>query len=206
MVHRKFNRKPRRRFARRPKRSFARRVKKVIQSSAENKFLDDSVSDTSLINTDSNSLQNGMALLVPQGDSENERLGNKLHAKGMTMRILMTTTVSASVRYILIKAPVFDAGLDFNTPFAAVGVNGQLPRNTEGKYQVLWDRVYNIDPDSKGSISIKRYQKLNSKFEYISSSTAAPIRNNLLLYVMTNNTTASAINVDLDTRLHYSDI
>ncbi len=203
---RKFNRKPRRRFRRRPQRSFVRRVKKVIQSSAENKFLDDSVSDTSLINTDSNSLQNGMALQVPQGDSENERLGNKLHAKGMTMRILMTTTVSASVRFLLIKTPVFDAGLDFNTPFAAVGVNGQLPRNTEGKYQVLWDRVYNIDNDSKGSIAIKRYQKINAKMEYISSSTAAPIRNNLLLFVLTNNSTASAIVVALDTRLHYSDI
>ncbi len=199
-------RKQRKSNGRRPKRSFARRVKKVIQSSAENKFLDDSVSDTSLINTDSNSLQNGIAIQVPQGDSENERLGNKLHAKGLTMRFLMTTTASASVRYILIKTPVFDAGLDFNTPFAAVGVNGQLPRNTEGKYQVLWDKVYNIDPDSKGSISIKRYQKLNCKMEYISSSTAAPVRNNLLLFVMTNNTTGSAINVDLDSRLHYVDV
>lgn len=187
-------------------RSFASKVKKVIQSSAENKFLDDSVSDTSLINTDSNSLQNGIAIQVPQGDGESSRDGNKIQAKGLTMRLLMTTTVSASVRFLMIKVPVFDAGLDFGTPFGAVGVNGQLPRSTEGKYSVLWDRTLNIDPDSKGSISMKRYQPLNSRMEYISSSTAAPIRNNVLLYVYTNNTTASAINVDLDTRLHYTDV
>jgi len=198
-------RRPKRR-SRRPQRSFARRVKKVIQSSAENKFLDDSVSDTSLVNTDSNSLQNGIAIQVPQGDGQSSRDGNKLFAKGMTMRFLLTSTVSASVRFILIKTPVFDAGLDFNTPFGAVNVNGQLPRNTEGKYKVLWDKVLNIDPDHLGSISIKRYQRLNCRMEYISASTAAPIRNNVLLYVMTNNTTASAINVDLDTRLHYSDV
>ncbi len=187
-------------------RSFASKVKKIIQSSAENKFLDDSVSDTSLISTDSNSLQNGIAVQIPQGDGQSSRDGNKVHAKGLTMRLLMTTTVSASVRFLMIRAPVFDAGLDFNTPFAAVGVNGQLPRNTEGKYQVLWDKTLNIDSDSKGSIAMKRYQPLNSKLEYISSSTAAPTRNNVLLYAFTNNTTASAIVVELDTRLHYSDV
>ncbi len=195
-----------RRFRRKPRQSFAKKVKKVIHNSAENKFLDDSVSDTSLINSDSNSLQNGIAIQVPQGDGESSRDGNKIEAKGLTMRMLMTTTVSASVRFVLIKTPVFDAGLDFNTPFAAMGVNGQLPRNTEGKYKVLWDRTLNVDPDSKGSIAIKCYQPLNMKLEYISASTAAPIRNNILLYAFTNNTTASAIVVELDTRLHYRDV
>ncbi len=199
-------RQHKRRFKRKP-RSFARRVKKVIQSEAENKYLDDSVTDTSLINTDSNSLQNGIAIQVPQGDGESSRDGNKLFAKGLTMRLLMTTTTSASVRFLMIKVPVFDAGLDFGTPFgSSLGVNGQLPRNTEGKYKVLWDKVMNIDPDSRGSISIKRYQPLNCKMEFISASTAAPIRNNVLLYVYTNNSTASAISVELDSRLHYRDV
>jgi len=197
--------KHRRRFKRKP-RSFAGRVKKVIQNEAENKYLDDSVTDTSLIDTDSNSLNNGIAIQLPQGDGESSRDGNKVFAKGLTMRLLMTTTTSASVRFLLIKVPVFDAGLDFGTPFGAIGVNGQLPRNTEGKYKVLWDKVLNIDPDSKGSISMKRYQPLNCKMEYISSSTAAPIRNNVLLYAYTNNSTASAISVSLDTRLHYRDV
>ncbi len=198
--------KHRQRRFKRGRQSFSRRVKKVIEQQAENKFLDDSVTDSSLVDTDSNSLQNGIAIQVPQGDTESSRDGNKLMAKGLTMRILMTTTVSASVRFLMIKVPVFDAGLDFNTPFAAVGVNGQLPRNTEGKYKVLWDKTLNIDPDSKGSIALKRYQPLNSKMEYISASTAAPIRNNVLLYAFTNNSTASAINVALDTRLHYNDV
>jgi len=195
-----------RRHRRKPKQSFSKRVKTVIHNEAENKYLDDSVTDTSLIDTDSNSLNNGIAIQVPQGDGESSRDGNKIEAKGLTMRLLLTTTTSASVRFLLIKAPVFDAGLDFGTPFGAIGVNGQLPRNTEGKYKVLWDKVLNVDPDSKGSIAIKRYQPLNCKFEYISSSTAAPIRNNVLFYAYTNNSTASAISVALDTRLHYRDV
>ncbi len=195
-----------RRFRRKPRQSFAKKVKKVIHQSAENKFLDDSVTDTSLIDTDSNSLNNGIAIQVPQGDGESSRDGNKIEAKGLTMRLLLTTTVSASVRFVLIKAPVWDAGLDFNTPFTAMGVNGQLPRNTEGKYKVLWDRTLNIDPDSKGSIAIKRYQPLNMKMHYISSSTGAPNVNNLLMFAFTNNSTASAIVVELDTRLHYRDV
>ncbi len=200
------HRQRQRRFRRKPQMSFSKKVKKVIHQSAENKFLDDSVTDTSLINTDSNSLQNGIAIQVAQGDGQSSRDGNKIEAKGLTMRLLLTTTASASVRLLMIKVPVFDAGLDFQTPFAAVGVNGQLPRNTEGKYKVLWDRVLNIDPDTKGSISIKRYQPLNCKMEYISSSTSAPIRNNVLLYAFTNNTTASAISLALDSRLHFRDV
>ncbi len=196
----------RKRVSRRNAPSFQNRVKRVIMNQAENKFLDDSVTDTSLIDTDATSLQNGIAIQIPQGDGENSRDGNKVRAKGMTLRLLMTTTVSASVRFLLIKVPVFDSGLDFTTPFTAVGVNGQLPRNTEGKYKVLWDRIYNIDPDNKGSIAIKRYQRLNCRMEYISASTAAPIRNNVLLFAFTENTSASAITVALDSRIHYADV
>ncbi len=206
MVHTQRLRRRQRAAGRRGRPSFQNRVKRVIMNQAENKFLDDSVTDTSLIDTDATSLQNGIAIQVPQGDGENSRDGNKIRAKGITLRLLMTTTVSASVRFLLIKVPVFDSGLDFTTPFTAVGVNGQLPRNTEGKYKVLWDRIYNIDNDSKGSVAIKRYQRLNCRMEYISASTAAPIRNNVLLFAFTENTSASAITVALDSRLHYADV
>ncbi len=189
------------------KQSFSKRVKKVIMKESESKFFDDTATDTSLINTDNLSLDGALDFAgIVAGDSVSQREGSTINCTGMKLNILLTTTVSASIRFLLVSFPVFDAGLDFS-PLQNMGVNGFLPRQSEveGRYHVLWDRTINIDPDSHGSIAIKKYIRYNKKVGY-KDGVVQPNSNNVNLYVFTNNTTGSAISITAIGRIMYKDL
>ncbi len=200
-----------RRNSRRPKKrqSFNSRVKKVIYQEAERKYFDATATDTSLINTDDRSLDGAVRTAlggIVQGDTVNTRDGSEIMLKGLQLNLLLTTTVSASLRMMLVHFPNHEAGLDFS-PLDSVGVNGLLPRqdDIEGRYSVVWQRNMDIDPDSKGSVSLKKYFKLNKKVVYKDSVTN-PIINSYSLYVFTNNTTADAISIVANSRLFFKDL
>ncbi len=191
----------------RSKQSFSKRVKKVIMKESESKFFDDTATDTSLINTDNLSLDGALDFAgIVAGDSVSQREGSTINCTGMKLNIILTTTVSASIRFLLVSFPVFDAGLDFS-PLQNMGVNGFLPRQSEveGRYHVLWDRTINIDPDSHGSIAIKKYIRYNKKVGY-KDGVVQPNSNNVNLYVFTNNTTGSAISITAIGRIMYKDL
>ncbi len=191
----------------RNKQSFSKRVKKVIMKESESKFFDDTATDTSLINTDNLSLDGALDFAgIVAGDSVSQREGSTINCTGMKLNIILTTTVSASIRFLLVSFPVFDAGLDFS-PLQNMGVNGFLPRQSEveGRYHVLWDRTINIDPDSHGSIAIKKYIRYNKKVGY-KDGVVQPNSNNVNLYVFTNNTTGSAISITAIGRIMYKDL
>ncbi len=187
--------------------SFNKRVEKIIQKSAESKYFDDTATDTSLINTDARSLDGCLDFAgIVQGDSVNQRIGSSILVTGLKINLLMTTTVSASVRMMLISFPNSEAGLDLS-PLDAVGVNGFLPRqdDIEARYRVLWDRTINIDPDKNGSVAIKKYIRYNKKCVYKDGVTS-PYVNQANLYLFTNNTTGSAISVVAEGRIMYKDL
>ncbi len=191
----------------RNKQSFSKRVKKVIMKESESKFFDDTATDTSLINTDNLSLDGALDFAgIVAGDSVSQREGSTINCTGMKLNIILTTTVFASIRFLLVSFPVFDAGLDFS-PLQNMGVNGFLPRQSEveGRYHVLWDRTINIDPDSHGSIAIKKYIRYNKKVGY-KDGVVQPNSNNVNLYVFTNNTTGSAISITAIGRIMYKDL
>ncbi len=183
------------------------RIKRVIYRQAESKFFDDTATDTSLINTDARSLDGALDFAgIVQGDSVSERVGNEIFVTGLKINLLFTTTTSASLRIMLITFPNSEAGLDLS-PLDAVGVNGQLPRQNEieARYKVLWERNLDVDPDSKGSIALKKFVKYNKKVVY-KDGVVQPYINNPRLYVFTNNTTASAIVANADCRIMYKDL
>ncbi len=184
-----------------------KRIKRVLYNQAESKFFDDTATDTSLINTDARSLDGCLDFgSIVQGDSVSERVGNEIFVTGLKINLLFTTTTSASLRIMLITFPNSEAGLDLS-PLDAVGVNGQMPRQNEieARYKVLWERNIDVDPDSKGSVALKKFVKYNKKVVY-KDGVAQPYINNPRLYVFTNNTTASAISVSADGRIMYKDL
>ncbi len=187
--------------------SFNQKVKRVIYREAESKYIDATVSDTSLINTDARSLDNALDWDgIVQGDSVNERIGSSIFCRGLQVNLLFTTTVSASLRIMMIGFPNSEAGLDLS-PLDAVGVNGLLPRqdDIEARYKVLWQRNLDIDPDLKGSVAIKKYVRLNKKIVY-KDGQSQPYLNKCKLYVFTNNTTGSAVTATADVRIFYKDL
>ncbi len=201
---------PRRRFQkRRPRRkvNLNARIKKVLYRQAESKFFDDTATDTSLINTDARSLDGSIDFgSIVEGTDVNERIGNSIFVTGISINLLFTTTVSASLRIMLIQFPNSEAGLDLS-PLDSVGVNGQMPRQNEieARYKVLWSRNMDVDPDSKGSVAIKKFVRYQKKVVY-KDGVAQPYANQCRLYVFTNNTTASAIVANADCRIMYKDV
>ncbi len=196
---------------RKSKASFNKRVKQVIYQTAERKYFDATATDTSLINTDARSLDGAVrtalgGIVNAATGTVNSREGSEIFLKGLLLNFLITTTVSASLRIMLIHFPNHEAGLDFS-PLDAVGVNGLLPRqdDIEGRYKVVWQKLMNIDNDTKGSTAMRKYFRINKKVVYKDSVTN-PYINSYSLFVFTNNTTASAINVTVDSRLFFKDI
>ncbi len=187
--------------------SFNRKVKRVLYRESESKYIDGTASDTSLINTDARSLDNALDFDgIVQGDSVNERIGSSIFCRGVQCNLLFTTTVSASLRMMMIQFPNSEAGLDLS-PLDSVGVNGLLPRqdDIEARYKVLWQRNLDIDPDKNGSVAIKKYVRLNKKVVF-KDGVAQPYLNKCKLYVFTNNTTGSAITATADCRIFYKDV
>ncbi len=68
----------------------------------------------------------------------------------------------------------------------------------------MWQRSLDIDPDTKGSIQLKKYLKYNKKVTYKDGVTQ-PYGNKCKLYVFTNNTTADAIQVIANCRIMFKD-
>lgn len=177
---------------------------------AESKFFDMTDSVTSLVTTGENTLSECVDVQIPQGDGDNQRIGNRVFLKGIKLKTLVDTSASMSLRFMLLRFPIFSTAIQtaVNTDFdgATVGIIGQLPRNVDYKYQVLLDRVLNIDPDHKGVLAHSRYYKINKHVEYVAAATSSPNRNHILLLVYTNNTTADNINIDCNGRAFYKDI
>ncbi len=180
------------------------RIKKIVLKQAESKYLDGTDSDSSWLVADDSVLF--MPLNIPQGDDNGERLGTKIHLKGVMIYTTITGTISNSARlqYILVKtydATAFSNAFD-NT---VVGLRGQLPRNVPFNYKVLSDRIFNIDPDHKGSITFKQYLKINQEVEYTDGTTAYPIKNMIRINTYTDNATADALGISQNYRIIYKD-
>lgn len=206
----KYNKKYSKKNYKRNNKNFARRVKKVILSEAENKYIDNSLTSTNLINTNPVSFSYIVKQDIPEGTGENQRIGNSIHMKGFSLKMCMESSVSHSTRFLLLLIDNFSTAIDtlVDSDFddTNVGLIGQLPRNVTGyKYKVLMDRTYNYDPDSKGSVCYNKYFKLNKIMEFVDSTTLQPITNKLMFYVYTNNTTASSVTLSMNTRLFVKD-
>lgn len=183
-------------------------VKQVLFNNTESKFLDSSNTDTSWINTD-DTIFNQPNLQIPQGDGEGERIGNNVYIKGCKMNFLMTTSVSASNRLILIQTNLKDSShtqVSVDWDASNVGVNGFYPRDTEYKYKVLMDKIINIDPDKNGSLQFSRYFKINKEISYVDGTTQLPNSFELILLHYTNNSTISVLTLQTDCRLFFKDI
>lgn len=183
-------------------------VKRELFNQTESKFLDASNSDISWINTD-DTIFNIPNLQIPQGDGEGERIGNQVFLKGVKMNFLMTSSVSASNRLILIATNLRDSShtqISIDWDAAAVGVNGFYPRDTTYKYKVLMDKIINIDPDKNGSIAFSKYFTLNKNVSYTSGTTQLPNSYELILLHYTNNAVASVLTLDTNTRLYFKDM
>lgn len=200
---------PRKRYNK--KRSLVPLIKRVISKTAEHKYFDATASDTSLINTDDTSLLAAFQYAIPQGSGQSEREGNQIFMKGVNMRALITCLSLCSMRMLLLlidrgdNAVVGEVGTDFD--YTNISLLGHLPRDVDNyKYKVIMDKTIDLDPDSKGSVTMNKYFKINKKCHWPSSTTSDDHTNRLLLFVYTNQSVVSNLSVDISSRCFFRDV
>ncbi len=202
------------RKSRRGGKSFAKRVKAVMIRTAESKYFDANGSQASIISTtDTGTAYNQlMSPQIIQGDTVNNREGNSVLMKSAKCNYLFTALSSCSARLIVllidrVKDNDLTSALAGDWDASAVGLMGQYPREPDGyRYNVLMDRIFNLDPDSKGSIRGSRTFKINKKVQYLDNTTGAPISNAVYLLVYTNQTVANDLAFEANVRNSFADI
>lgn len=165
-------------------------VKREIYRQSETKYFDGSTTGFDILSTGTGRTNTALIPLnIPQGTSSTERIGNSIYLKGSKVKWTLKAPVSCSVRMLLLQINE-QQSTDFTSVFDSLGVLGQLPRDINGfKYKVMFDRLYNMDPDNKGQITRSEYFKINKKLEYPSSSTVNPSNNQIYLYIFSDTTT-----------------
>lgn len=183
-------------------------VNKQLRKKIEYKSLDDNNTTTSLVSTGVFTVFRGELNYPIQGDGPENRDGNFVNLDRLKMRLCVNTTTGASIRVIGIWVPGTNLNEDtgLTTALTAVGPNNFFPRY-DGKYRVLCDNVYNIDPDTKSNLLIKKDLILKGKKVMFNGTTSGDLETGeIFVYISTDNTTASAISVDSNTRLYFHDL
>lgn len=185
-------------------------IKRVSTNVGETKYLDTSVSNTSIINTSDAALDSIFTFNMIQGDGQGERLGDRIFAKSLQVRGTLNMTSTNSLRFLIIRLDRYSLDLvstvnnDFD--YTVVGLRGFLPRDVTGyKYKVIMDRVYTLDPDNVNQKYLKFNIPVNKKFEFQNSTTSPYHTNKYRMFIYTDNVTASVISCSLQCRLSYKD-
>ncbi len=198
---------PRRRTTKGLNKVEKKQVKRILNKEVETKFLDFTDSMTTL--TASSHDRHEWSFDVAQGDGENQRVGNQVKIKGISERLIMSSSVPAVVRKLVILQNRPDFDNDLITAFNAMTINSQLPRETS-PYQILEDKVliFNVNASNViKKISYKRYFNLKGKKQKYDGDTSSDNSSFVIQEIyMTDNTTASVITLEAEYRCFYKDM
>lgn len=181
-------------------------VSKQLRKKIEFKSLDDNNTTTSLVSSGVFTVFRGELNYPIQGDGPSNRDGNFINLDRLKMRACVNTTVSALIRMLCVFVPGTNLNEDTGlTSALQIGPNEFLPRY-EGKYSVLYDKVISIDPDNKGTILLQKDLVLKGKKVQFNGTTSGDLETGeIWCFLSTDNTTVSAISVDVNTRLYFHD-
>lgn len=189
------------------KRPFSRKqvkaIRKIAEKSGELKSKQYNNTDNDLQSTFN---MNTGALSIAQGTDDDERIGDSIYLHKVQARFQVNTLVSSTLRLFAFQcleevAPSGVSTLKPNEFWPNIQVSG-------ARYKVLYDRVINIDPDSKGSMLLKvdiPGKKLKIKKIPFDEGAATMKNGQVLIYLTSTNTTASQITVDANLKAYWYD-
>lgn len=209
--------KPKRKF-RNKRLPFSRRqvkaVRRIATSTSESKYVDNSDSHSSMVASDNGLVgfimpfSNDGLLNISQGDGVSNRDGNSVFIKGIKLKGILKAVSSGAhhLRIMLIRVPdqLETSNDDRYTDFNAMDVSSLYPRDTK-PYKILWDKTYSIDSNNYPLQLINKYVKINKKVHYEDGTGSNVSRGQIALAFYTDNTTASAISLSLNSRTYFKD-
>lgn len=182
-------------------------IKKISQSSGELKEEKEIGTSASLTDTTPFTMTAGG--VIPQGDGNGERVGDKIRIKDCSFRCqLECGTASGTVRVV-----AFQELEDEEPDMSSLSVpNDFWPdiQTSVAKYQVLYDRSFCMDPEvlSHKLINLNfPAKKLRVKYkEFASASTTLRSGGEVRIRILTNNTVINQMTVDCNSRIRYYDM
>lgn len=188
-----------------PSKNFSRMVKQVLFKNSESKFVDSTYSSSSLISTTATEVSNNLSPTISKGTTENDRIGDQIYQKGIQCSFTVNSLVSHTLRMLVVKVSSNESPTDFLLS-GGIGVLGLYPRDVINyQYKVVMDRLYNLDPDQKGTLTQRFYLKCNNNRQFNDTdNTQSTNRYYWIFY--TTNSTVSMVSLDTQTRYIYKDI
>ena len=209
--------------SRKPRRSrktmskkFVNAVKKVVRNEAETKYTDLFSSDTNFTTARSEKIADGVP--IPQGTGTDERIGNQVMLKGLTLglRLEWLRNVALQTRFCRYMVVHFrDFAAAGSGSFNAAMSNGTfqdnslLPRSVDRTYKVLLDKKISLNEISGNSVShklINSYVPINKLTQYSGPLSTDLEKGGIVVYLFTGNSTANVLTYDFKCRIHYKDI
>lgn len=154
-------------------RATKRIVRKELDKKIENKYTFQSITNSVGTALDTNSMTRGTDL-IPQGTARNERIGNKIMLRRLTIRGKLVLAASDSLSRI--RLMIVRCIKDNYTPTLADLVHDDTatysilsPPNyvlMKGKYQILYDRRWHLDDAFQDSTDFNISLRLNRPVYY----------------------------------------
>lgn len=197
---------------------FEKAVKRVISKSLETKVSESSLTDTSFVNNESGLILTDLCS-INQGDTNQERDGNKIMLKGLSLilHIQNKLTSSASLLDTAVRLVVFYLPSDGHQTsgdwFAlygdnSFGITNFHLRDSNVPYKVLLDKTFTVGPrDGGGSEKvIKKYIKINKQVAYDGATGSTDlVRGNVVVGLYTTNVVANCIDFTILTRMFWKE-
>lgn len=189
----------------------------------EKKFLD----TTSNFVAGANILEKYNVNIIPQGDTESERIGRKITIRNIYLRgsAQLTTQTAANVSsvgfrvYILVDTQTNGAAFNTTDFLAASSILSFRNLDNQTRFKVLHDKVYTLTSGGAGqtgastfnTLEGRRYfkfgKKCNIPIEFDSSAgtgvTATQTVNSIWVCII--NTDTNTLNITTETRVRYTD-
>lgn len=198
----------RRRYSRRPfSRKQVKAIRKISEKSGELKCVKATTNDTSLTNT--SGVQHSVIGTITQGDGQDaQRIGDKITVKDLQVRVsLKSGTANGLVRVYLyqVKGDLANFGGALNDLYPQSFFPDM--NDTNGNtYKILFDRVYKLAPDIAEDHFVKlniKGSRLLRKVVEFDNDASTVIDGDIKLGIETDNTTATQMTADVDSRLRY---
>lgn len=199
---------PAKRRQRRSTKSFSQRVKNVIKKQAEVKYsIPATLHSTSL--TVSGGLQHNCVGAISQGDSKNERIGDKIKVKDLQVRLTLKHTDYGHMVRVYLYQVRGKLG-DFDNALNDIYPQDFFPNleKTDGHtYKVLFNRVYPLEVGKaykflKLNIPAKKLLIDEIQFDEASSNI---LDGEIMLGIETTSTTANEVSSWVSTKLRFYD-
>lgn len=201
--------------------NFTKAVRKVLDKTAERKYIDNQFNGTVSALGITEDLDLGTNITV--GDTQFQRIGTNIDLRCLQIKGIVWIPnavspqwLSATVRIAVVQwylpPPLIVSNVFYNQSVSGFTINSQYRKETSGQYKILYDRkhVVNVNGTATKSFYIKLFGKRLGKKRIQFTNPGSPSvvnTNNIYIFMISDISSANLPPaVDFETRLSFVDV